>query len=58
MSVCIRLKPKLSYFELEILPGGVISIFERMGDGVTEELVRALAELGLKLETRVSSPCG
>ncbi len=58
MPVPFETKKMVSYFELEILPGGTISIFERMGDGVTEELIRALEKLGLKLRARISSPCG
>ncbi len=47
----------ISYFELEIT-GDTISVYERMGDGATNQLIRALEKLGLRLRIRVSSPCG
>ncbi len=46
-----------SYFEFEIGPG-IVNIYERMGDGVTDLLVESLRKLGLQLCVRVSSPCG
>lgn len=49
-------KPR-SYLEIEITPLRV-SVFERSGDGKTAELLEALSRYGLRLEARVSSPCG
>jgi hypothetical protein len=46
-----------SYFELEIR-GDTINVYERMGDGATCLLAKALERLGLRLRVRVSSPCG
>ncbi|HHX29423.1 MAG: hypothetical protein ACOX5Q_04325 [Bacillota bacterium] len=46
-----------SYLEIEITPLRV-SVFERSGDGKTAELLEALSRYGLRLEARVSSPCG
>lgn len=46
-----------SYFEVEVWRG-TITLFERMGDGRTGELVKMLDELGLDLKVRISSPCG
>jgi hypothetical protein len=46
-----------SYFEVEV-GRGMITVYERMGDGQTELLVKMLRELGLDMRVRVSSPCG
>jgi len=46
-----------SYLEIEIGPG-ILNLFERQGDGKTAEVIQALARYGLRLATRVSSPCG
>jgi hypothetical protein len=46
-----------SYMEIEITPLRV-SVFERTGDGKTAALLEALSRYGLRLEERVSSPCG
>jgi hypothetical protein len=46
-----------SYIEVEISPLR-ISVYERSGDGQTAALLRLLRHYGLRLEERVSSPCG
>lgn len=46
-----------SYFEIEV-GRGIVTVYERMGDGQTELLVKMLGELGLDMIVRVSSPCG
>ncbi|HHW25840.1 MAG TPA: hypothetical protein GXX23_00660 [Firmicutes bacterium] len=46
-----------SYFEIEV-GRRTITLYERMGDGRTDLLVKMLSELGLDLEVRFSSPCG
>jgi hypothetical protein len=50
-------RPASSYLEIEI-SGDRLYLFERQGDGKTAELEKALARYGLKLRTRISSPCG
>lgn len=49
--------PERSYVEIEI-GHGLLNLFERQGDLGTAELVSALARYGLRLVTRLSSPCG
>jgi len=46
-----------SYLDIE-LTGDGLNLFERQGDGKTAVLVDALKRYGLRLTTRVSSPCG
>ena len=46
-----------SYIEVEI-GCGCLNLYERMGDGKTCELKQVLERYGLRLKTRVSSPCG
>lgn len=46
-----------SYIEVEVSPLG-LSVFERSGDGKTAALLQLLAKYGLRLEEKVSSPCG
>lgn len=47
----------LSYFDIEVVQG-CLNLFERQGDGKTEDLLRVLAHYGLRLTPRISSPCG
>ncbi|HHY69947.1 MAG TPA: hypothetical protein PLB36_04755 [Bacillota bacterium] len=49
--------PLESYIEVEI-ENDVIVIFERAGDGKTQELVDLLRRYGLDLTVRVNALCG
>jgi len=46
-----------SYIEVEI-SRGTVNLLERAGDGKTREIEELLRSIGLRLETRVSTPCG
>ncbi len=46
-----------SYIEVEVNQG-IIVVFERAGEGMTQELMELLRTYGLVLAIQVDTPCG
>ena len=54
----IMTKPSLdSHIEVEVNQG-IIVVFERAGEGMTQELMELLRTYGLVLAIQVDTPCG